>query len=164
MSCILYLAQECDRVQVVAHRRQRHEREPEWVHEGPDALVTFWNIIKKVAGLRQQFNSLYRSQLLESTLCGVRSVVIFCFVFLWKFWLPIGLHSSCNISSTASGTFQKYFTKYHDWPDSTQCTYVELACKVHEARHCQDCDDDEEEEESEFFVCLGAFDSVKLDL
>ena len=27
-----------------------------------------------------------------------------CFVFFWKFRLPIGLHSSCSISPTASGT------------------------------------------------------------
>ena len=58
------------------------------------------------------------------TLCGVRSVVMshqFCFI--WKFRLPIGLLSSCSISPTAGGTFQKCFTKYHDWPDATQCLY-----------------------------------------
>ena len=38
--------------------------------------------------------------------------VLLCF-FL-KFRLPIGLHSSCCISTKASGTFQKCFTKYHD--------------------------------------------------
>ena len=45
------------------------------------------------------------------TLCGVRSVVMFYFVFFRKFRLPIGLHSSCNISPTANGTFQICFTK-----------------------------------------------------
>ena len=57
-------------------------------------------------------------------MCGVRSVVMFCYVFFLKFRLPIGLHSSCCISPTAGGTFQKSFTKYHDWPDATQCTFV----------------------------------------
>ena len=33
------------------------------------------------------------------------SVPMFCQVFFWKFWLPIGLHSSCSISPTASGTY-----------------------------------------------------------
>ena len=42
--------------------------------------------------------------------------------FLKKFNLPIGLHSSCNISPTAWGTFQKCFTKRDDWPDTTQCS------------------------------------------
>ena len=40
---------------------------------------------------------------------------------------------------------------------------LELACKVHEARHRQDRDDDEEEEEPELFVRLVVFDSFKLD-
>ena len=48
------------------------------------------------------------------TLCGVRSIVMFCFVFILKFRLPIWLHSSCSISPTAGGTFQKCSTKYHD--------------------------------------------------
>ena len=49
-----------------------------------------------------------------STLCGVHSVAMFCFILFRKFWLPIGLHISCNICPTASGTFQKCYTKYHD--------------------------------------------------
>ena len=32
------------------------------------------------------------------------------------------LHSCCSISPTAGGTCQKWFTKYHDWRDATQCT------------------------------------------
>ena len=42
-------------------------------------------------------------------------------VFLWKFRLLIELHSICCISPTASETFQKCLTKYHDWPDATHC-------------------------------------------
>ena len=34
------------------------------------------------------------------TLWGIRSVMVLCFVFLQKFQLPIGLHSSCSISPT----------------------------------------------------------------
>ena len=34
----------------------------------------------------------------SSTLCGVRSAVMFCFVFCLKLGSPIGLHSSYNIS------------------------------------------------------------------
>ena len=55
-------------------------------------------------------------------MCGVGSIVMFCYVFFLKFRLPIGLHSSCCISPTASGTLQKNFTKYQDWPDATQCS------------------------------------------
>ena len=51
---------------------------------------------------------------------SARSWWLVMLLFL-KFWLPIGLHSSCHISPTDSGTFQKCFTKYHDWPDATQC-------------------------------------------
>ena len=54
----------------------------------------------------------------QCTLWGICSVVMFCYVFTLKFQLLIGLHSSCNISPSASGTFQKSFTKYHDWPKS----------------------------------------------
>ena len=43
------------------------------------------------------------------------------FFFFLKFRLPMGLHSSCRISSTASGTCQKCSTKYHDWVDAPQC-------------------------------------------
>ena len=37
-------------------------------------------------------------------------------------WLPIGLHSSCSISPMASGTCQKWLTKYHDWVNDAQCS------------------------------------------
>ena len=40
--------------------------------------------------------------------------VFFSFLVFLKFVLPIGLHSSCNISQMANGTFQKCFTKHHD--------------------------------------------------
>ena len=40
------------------------------------------------------------------TLCVIHSVLKFCFVLDMKSWLPIGLHSSCSISATASGTCQ----------------------------------------------------------
>ena len=48
-----------------------------------------------------------------TVLRGVRSVVMFCYVFFLTFRLPIGLHSSCCMSPTASGSFQKCLTKYH---------------------------------------------------
>ena len=59
-------------------------------------------------------------------------VVMFCFVFCQKFWLPVGLHSNCSISPTASGTCQKCFTKYRNWGDETQCSFpsiVYLSCQ-----------------------------------
>ena len=40
----------------------------------------------------------------QSTLRGVRSVVILCYVFFQKFRLPMGLHSSWCTSPTACGT------------------------------------------------------------
>ena len=55
-----------------------------------------------------------------STLCGVQSAAMFCFVLSPKFRIPIGLHS-CYWTS---GTFQTYLIKYRDWPDATQ--YVQL--------------------------------------
>ena len=42
--------------------------------------------------------------LLDSTLCFVPSVVMFCLVFFWKFLLLIQMHSSCSISPTPSET------------------------------------------------------------
>ena len=48
--------------------------------------------------------------------------VFFSFLVFLKFGLPIGLHSSCNISQMANGTFQKCFTKHHDWVDTKLCT------------------------------------------
>ena len=63
-----------------------------------------------------------------STQCGVRSLVRFCLVFFLKLRLWIGLHSSCCISPTANGTVQKSCTKYHDWPDATQCTEYRVSC------------------------------------
>ena len=33
----------------------------------------------------------------QITLWGVRPFVMFSFLFFWKFWLPIGLQSSCSI-------------------------------------------------------------------
>ena len=56
------------------------------------------------------------------TLWGVHSVTMFHLVFFWKLQLPSGLHNSCNISSTADGTCQKYSTKYHDLVDAPRCT------------------------------------------
>ena len=43
----------------------------------------------------------------QRTLCGGHSVATFCFVFFWKFWLPIGQYSCCSIRSTAGRTWQK---------------------------------------------------------
>ena len=34
-----------------------------------------------------------------------------CFLFFWKFLLPIRLHNSCSISPTAGGTYQKWCHK-----------------------------------------------------
>ena len=58
------------------------------------------------------------------TLWGVRSVVIFCFLFFWKFHLPIGLHNSCSIRPTAGGTCQKCSKKFHNWVDAPQCMVI----------------------------------------
>ena len=62
------------------------------------------------------------------TLCSVHSVPMFCFVF---FWLPIGLHSSCSIRPTASGTCQNYYTKCHVRVDAPQCRIsIIVHCQV----------------------------------
>ena len=50
----------------------------------------------------------------RTTLWGGHSVVMFGFVFVWKFRLPIGLHNSCSIIPTASETHLKCSTKYQD--------------------------------------------------
>ena len=42
------------------------------------------------------------------TLCGVRAVGMFCFVFIWNFQFS---HSICRISIMAGGTCQKCFYK-----------------------------------------------------
>ena len=47
-------------------------------------------------------------------------------VFL-KLLSPMGLHSSWCTSPTASGTFQKCLTKYHDRSEATECTLLLLA-------------------------------------
>ena len=57
----------------------------------------------------------------QHTLCSLRSVVILGFLLHLKIRLPIGLHLSQCFCQTASGTFETYFPKYHDWPDATQC-------------------------------------------
>ena len=53
-----------------------------------------------------------------------------CFVLCQKFLLPVGMHSSCSISSTADGTCQKCFTKHRDGWDKTQCSwrFVDADC------------------------------------
>ena len=57
------------------------------------------------------------------TLWGVRSVVMFFFLFFQKSWLPIGLHNTYSISPTAIVTCQKCITKHHDWVDAPQCRF-----------------------------------------
>ena len=42
-----------------------------------------------------------------STVWGVPSFEMFCFVFFQKFRLPIGLHNSCSITPMAGGTCKK---------------------------------------------------------
>lgn len=56
-----------------------------------------------------------------NTLCGARLVATFGLVFSLKFRLPLVLHRSYSMSPTASGTFKNCFSKYHDWPEATQC-------------------------------------------
>ena len=85
-------------------------------------------LFSKLASIPWQGKSIH-------TMCGVRSVVMFCFVFFLKFWSPIGLHSSCCIRPMTSGTYQKCFTKYHDWPDAIQCSlrerlFICCACQI----------------------------------
>ena len=63
-------------------------------------------------------------------MCGVQSLAMICFVFFRKFRLPIGLHSSCIISPTASGTCQNCSTKYHEWGDTPHCTSKSWSAKV----------------------------------
>ena len=64
------------------------------------------------------------------TLCVIPSVVMFCWVFGGKFWLPMGVHSSWNISPPACNTCHKSLTKSHDWGDVTDCNSLcrELKC------------------------------------
>ena len=54
------------------------------------------------------------------TLCGIPSIVMFCFRFFHKFCFPIGLHSRCSVSPTACGT-KKCSRKHHDRVDAPQC-------------------------------------------
>ena len=61
----------------------------------------------------------YHIVLPMSTLCGVPTVAMLCYVFFQKFRLLIVLHSSCSISQMACETTQKCFTKYHDWRDAS---------------------------------------------
>ena len=49
-----------------------------------------------------------------TTLCGVQSFALFCFVFFQKVRLPNGRHSSCSISPTVGGTCQKCSIKSPD--------------------------------------------------
>ena len=58
----------------------------------------------------------------EHTLCGIRSVMMFFFVFFLKFRLPIGIHRAAVPVQWPVNNFQKASTKYHDIPDATQCT------------------------------------------
>ena len=61
---------------------------------------------------------------LEHTVCGVRSVVMFCFVFFRKFRLLIELLIAAVSSPAADLRCQKIFTKHHDWADADapECT------------------------------------------
>ena len=77
------------------------------------------------------------------TLCGVCSVVMFCFVFFLKFRLPIGLHSSCCISPRTSWTCQKCFSKHRFMTDRMPhivCHHIlnELLLSVAGAVLCDD--------------------------
>ena len=49
---------------------------------------------------------------------------MFRFVFFRKFWLLIGMRSSCSICPTAGGTCQKCSTKYYDRVDAPKCTIM----------------------------------------
>ena len=62
------------------------------------------------------------------TLWGVPSVVMFCYVFSLKFWLPIGLHSSWCINPMICGSFRNCFAIYSDWPYATQCKSLWCMC------------------------------------
>ena len=48
----------------------------------------------------------------KRTLRGVRSVVMFCFLFFCKFQFPIMLHNSCSINLLVNQTCQKCLTKH----------------------------------------------------
>ena len=61
-----------------------------------------------------------------NTQCAIHSVVKFCFALDMKFWLPIGLHSSCSISPPASGTCENFMTKYHGRGDVAHCSFAAL--------------------------------------
>ena len=65
---------------------------------------------------------LLEDTLSTSTLCGVCSVAMFCFVIFRKFWLPIGLHSSCNIWPNRQGNISKMLHKISRLT-ATQCTF-----------------------------------------
>ena len=61
-------------------------------------------------GLREDSSSpqtIRETKAENCTLSSILSVVMFCFVFFLKFWLPLGLHSSYCISQMASGTLKK---------------------------------------------------------
>ena len=70
-----------------------------------------------------------------TTLWVIYSVAMFCFVFLQKFRLLIGLHSSGNISPTAGEARQTIPTNYRDRVDEAQCTNNKCAEKRKHRAH-----------------------------
>ena len=67
-------------------------------------------------------NNGVKAAMVPTCLRSLSRDVLFSFLFFRKFWLPIELHSRWRSSPTAGGACQKYFTKYQDWRDATQCT------------------------------------------
>ena len=51
--------------------------------------------------------------IMKDTLWGVRSVMMFSFLFFWKFWSPTVLHNSGSISPMTGRTCKKCYTKHH---------------------------------------------------
>ena len=55
------------------------------------------------------------------TLLGIRSIVMFCYLFFRKFRLQIRLHIGYSVNPTVVWTCQKCFTKHHDWAYNPEC-------------------------------------------
>ena len=55
---------------------------------------------------KMKLGRVYKVMTCLTTLWGICSVVMLCFVFFWRLPLPAGLRSSCSISSTACGALQ----------------------------------------------------------
>ena len=66
----------------------------------------------------------------HSTIWGVPSFVMFCYVFLWELCGPAWAVDSYSIGSPAGGIFQSTFNKISRIRDAPECTYYLVYVKT----------------------------------